>query len=58
VNNIDIKLNVIVKNKGSNLNKIGIANSVSNIISCRGCINILLSEKNPEPNPINISLVR
>ena len=36
---------IIVNNKGNNLKKVGTANSVSNIISCIGCINILLSEK-------------
>jgi hypothetical protein len=35
----------MVKIKGSNLNRVGTANSVSNIISCDGCINKLLSEK-------------
>ena len=43
--------------KGSNLNRVGTPNSVSNIISWEGCINKALSEKNPEPNPINISFV-
>jgi len=47
-----------VKNNGSNLNKTGTANSVSNIISCNGWINKLLSEKKPEPRPKNISLVK
>jgi len=46
-----------VKNKGNNLNKTGTANSVFKRISCVGWINILLSTKNPEPRPINISLV-
>ena len=50
-------LNETVNINGNNLNKVGTANSVSNIISCEGWINKLLSAKNPEPNPINISLV-
>ena len=47
-----------VKNKGNNLNRVGTANSVFNRISLNGCIKILLSAKNPEPKPINISLLR
>ena len=47
----------MVKSKGANLNKVGTANSVSNIISCEGCINKLLSAKKPEPKPMKISLV-
>ena len=50
-------LNVTVKKKGNNLNRVGTANSVSSIISCKGCVNKLLSEKKPEAIPINISLV-
>ena len=47
----------MVKSKGNNLNKVGTANSVFNIISLIGWIKILLSAKNPEPKPINISLL-
>jgi len=47
-----------VKNKGNSLNNVGTANSVSNMISCEGWINKLLSEKKPEASPINISLVK
>ena len=54
---MDITLNKTVKAKGSNLKKVGTANSVSNIISLVGCTNKLLSAKNPEPNPTKISLV-
>ena len=58
-NKITKTLNSKVKIKGINLNnKDTAANSVSNIISWIGCINILLSlTKKPEPNPIKISLV-
>ena len=54
---IAIILRDTVNIKGNNLKKVGTANSVSNIISCVGWINKLLSEKKAEPNPINISLV-
>ena len=47
----------MVKNKGSSLNTVGTANSVSNVISCKGWMNRPLSEKKLEPKPINISLV-
>ena len=47
----------MVKIKGNNLNNTGVANSVSNIISCTGWIKILLSIKKLEPKPIKISLV-
>ena len=50
-------LNVTVKRKGNNLNRVGTANSVSSMVSCKGCVNKLLSEKKPEAIPINISLV-
>ena len=47
----------IVRIRGNNLKKLGTPNSVSNIISCKGCINKLLSVKKPEANPINMSFV-
>ena len=47
----------MVKNKGKSLNKTGTANSVSKFISCLAWINKLLSAKNPDPNPIKMSLL-
>jgi len=46
----------IVQKKGNNLKNVGTANSVSIVISCKGCINKLLSaKKTSTQSEINIS---